>query len=86
MIDTESINQENELHSKNFGFKIKNLAEHCVSFIYGRHNEIDCSSNKYNREFHDRDLIIFNGIKSTQNPKQKRFGFYKAAVAVTQKC
>ena len=32
-LDTESINLENEIHSNNFPFKVKSLAEHCVKYI-----------------------------------------------------
>lgn len=77
MLDTESINQENELHSNNFGLKIKNLAEHCVSFIYGRHNDTDCLNNKYNREYHDQELIMFNALQSNKSSNKKKITFYQ---------
>lgn len=77
MLDTESINRENELHSNNFGLKIRNLAEHCVNYVYGRQDENDCLNNKYNREYHDQELSMFNAIESDHNSNKKKFTFYQ---------
>ena len=52
-LDTDSINRENEEHSNGFHMKVKNLAEHCVKFLEGSQNEIDCSDNKFDRNIHD---------------------------------
>lgn len=75
-LDTESINQESEIHSNNFGMKIKSLAEHCVSYIYGYHNEKDCSNNKYNKDIHDFDLNNSNTVICNEVSKQKKFPFF----------
>ena len=56
-LDTESINLENEIHSNNFPFKVKSLAEHCVKYILGTENTNDCNNIKYNKEVHDQELF-----------------------------
>ena len=52
-IDTDTINMENEIHMNNFSEKIKNLALHCVNFVYNIEDKEDCLNNRYTREFHD---------------------------------
>ncbi len=52
-IDTDTINMENEIHINNFSQKIKNLALHCMNFVYGIEDKEDCLNNRYTREFHD---------------------------------
>ena len=56
-LDTDRINLENEIHSNNFHFKVKNLAEHCIKFLIGEHNSNDCNDMKYHKEIHDQDII-----------------------------
>ena len=56
-LDTDSINLENEMHSNNFHLKVKNLAEHCVKFLFGEHNSNDCNNMKYYKEIHDQEII-----------------------------
>ena len=53
IIDTESINLENEIHISNFSNKIKNLARHCVNYINSIEDKTDCNDNKFLPEFHD---------------------------------
>ena len=57
-LDTDSINRENEEHSNGFHMKVKNLAEHCVQFLDGTQNEIDCTDNKFDRNIHDNQEDI----------------------------
>lgn len=52
-IDTESINKENETHQNNFHIKIKNLAEHCVRYLEGVDSQLDCTSRKLDKDYHD---------------------------------
>ena len=52
-IDTDTINMENEIHLNNFSQKIRNLALHCVNFVYNIEDKEDCLNNRYTREFHD---------------------------------
>ena len=52
-LDTDSINKENEEHSNCFHMKVKHLAEHCIKFLEGSQNEIDCTDNKFDRNIHD---------------------------------
>jgi len=66
-LDTDSINLENEIHSNNFPIKVKNLAEHCVKYILGEHNTDNCNDTKYNREFHDQDIIPIPMEKDINN-------------------
>ena len=54
-LDTEKINEENELHQQNFHIKIKNLAAHCVDFLLGKRSKNDCFSVKFDVNFHDFD-------------------------------
>ena len=77
-LDTDSINKENEEHTKSFNMKIKHLADHCIQFIEGAHNEINCADNKFDRNIHDIqeeaekiNIIKDSGIKNkSKNLKQ----------------
>ena len=54
-IDVDKINQENEVHIRNFSQKIKNLAQHCVNYINSIDNKTDCSNKRFLPEIHDDD-------------------------------
>ena len=54
-IDVDKINQENEVHIRNFSQKIKNLAQHCVNYINSIDNKTDCSNKRFLQEIHDDD-------------------------------
>ena len=66
-LDTESINLENEIHSNNFPFKVKSLAEHCVNYVLGTENTNDCNNIKYNREIHDQELFPINTTNNDED-------------------
>ena len=59
-LDTDSINKENEEHANSFNMKVKHLAEHCIQFIEGTHNEINCTDNKFDRNIHDTQEVVEN--------------------------
>lgn len=61
-IDTESINIENEIHANNFASKIRSLAQHCVDYINGNQDDTNCTSNKFNRDFHDNETYPTNEV------------------------
>ena len=69
-LDTDSINKENEQHSNCFHMKIKNLAEHCIKYIEGIDNELNCTDNKFDKNIHNTQDIIDNTHIDNENPEE----------------
>ena len=67
-LDIDSINKENEKHTKSFNMKIKHLAEHCIQFVEGEHSEINCADIKFDRNIHDiqEEVEKFKTIKDNE--------------------
>ena len=73
-IDVESINLENELHENNFSHKIKNLAQHCVNFIYSIEDEKECANKNFFPEIHDNNnTYIDNKEILIKNKKESNY-------------
>ena len=66
-LDTDSINKENEQHSNFFHMKIKNLAEHCIKFIEGIDNEINCTDNKFDKNIHETQELTESTYKDNES-------------------